>query len=175
MSQIIFIVEGETEQKLTNTLYLGKVIIANLWNLDPKKIYSILRLISNKGTKVFIVCDTDCIDNSKKERFIKNFHSIKKHIGKDNIFLFQQNSNLEGELLYCLNINIKGLYSLFNNASGNGQFKRNFIDEKNLLKKLNSSGFDPLKLWSRPLCSDLSELQNFHASPQGFSSMIFRN
>lgn len=31
MSQIIFIVEGETEQKLTNTLYLGKVIIANLW------------------------------------------------------------------------------------------------------------------------------------------------
>lgn len=173
MSQIIFIVEGETEQKLTNTLYLGKVIIANLWNLDPKKIYSILRLISNKGTKVFIVCDTDCIDNSKKERFIKNFHSIKKHIGKDNIFLFQQNSNLEGELLYCLNI--KGLYSLFNNASGNGQFKRNFIDEKNLLKKLNSSGFDPLKLWSRPLCSDLSELQNFHASPQDFSSMIFRN
>ena len=51
MSQIIFIVEGETEQKLTNTLYLGKVIIANLWNLDPKKIYSILRLIPNKGTK----------------------------------------------------------------------------------------------------------------------------
>ena len=175
MSQIIFIVEGETEQKLTNTLYLGKVIRVNLWNLDPKKIYSILRLIPNKGTKVFIVCDTDCIDNSKKERFIKNFHSIKKHIGKDNIFLFQQNSNLEGELLYCLNINIKGLYSLFNNASGNGQFKRNFIDEKNLLKKLNSSGFDPLKLWSRPLCLDLSELQNFHASPQDFSSMISRN
>ncbi len=175
MSQIIFIVEGETEKKLTNTLYLGKVTIANLWNLDPKKIDSILRLIPRKETKVFIVCDTDCIDLIKRERFIKNFHSIKSHIGKDNIFLFQQNLNLEDELLYCLNINnIKGLYSLFNNASGTGEFKRNFINEKNLSAKLVNNNFDSSKLWSSPLCPDLSRLQEFYASPKDFSPMISR-
>ena len=176
MYQIIFIVEGETEKKLTNTLYIGKVTIANLWNLDPKKIDSILRLIPLKGTKVFIVCDTDCIDSIKRERFIKNFHSIKSHIGKDNIVLFQQNLNLEEELLYCLNINnIKELYSLFNNASGTGQFKRNFINEKKLSEKLRNNNFDLSKLWSRPLCPSLSELQKFYASPKDFSSMIYRN
>lgn len=174
--QIIFIVEGETERKLTNTLYLGAVKIFNLWDLEPEKIHHILILIPKKKVKVFIVCDTDCIDDPKKERFIKNFHSIKKHVGRNNISLFQQNLNLEDELIYCLNINNKKkLYSLFNNASGNGQFKRNFIDEKNLLAKLENNNFDLSKLWSRPLCPDLSELQEFHASPKNFSSIISRN
>lgn len=173
--QIYFLVEGETEKLLVNYLYLGRIVKVNLWNLKNDKLSPIFRQISN-NSKVFVVCDTDSINQVCVNNFIANFHALKKHIGKDNIFLFQQNNNLEDELIYCSsNIkNVKELRLAFNNASGVEQLKRNFIKETNILAKLNSIGFDHTKLWTRRGCNKLHPLQDFMSSPQKHHRFILR-
>lgn len=174
MSRVYFIVEGETEEFLVKKLFLGKVVVLNLWTLKNDKINSLLRFIP-KSSKVFIVCDTDRISSISKRDFISNFHSLKKHVGSKNIVLFQQHLNLEDELIKCLGINKKGLYSLFNNASGSQQLKRNFLQEKALVKKLMEHGFQQLKLWDSELCEELRELEEFHSFPSEHSKLILRD
>lgn len=175
MSRVYFIVEGETEEFLVKKLFLGKVVVLNLWTLKNNKINSLLRVIPPKSSKVFIVCDTDCISNISRGDFITNFHSLKKHVGSKNIVLFQQNRNLEDELIKCLGINKRQLYSLFNRASGNQQLKSNFLQEKSLVKKLMDNGFQQQKLWDSNLCKELKELEEFHSFPTKYSKLILRD
>jgi len=157
--QYIFLVEGETEEKLVKVLFVGQTRRVNLWSLPNKKIGTIIRPIPQNNTRVLVICDTDqtaCHDN-----FIKNFHEIKRHVGKNNIFLLPQTQNFEHEMLFCLNTKRKDLQEMFNKASGEQQLKKHFIEEKRLLEKLESQGFNLSKLWSRELCSVLSELKDF--------------
>ena len=157
--QYIFLVEGETEEKLVNSLFVGKTKKVNLWSLPHKKIGTIIRQIPQNNTRVMIICDTD--QTAGHENFIKNFHVIKEHVGKNNIFLLPQTHNFEHEMLFCLNTNRKDLQEMFNKASGEQQLKKHFIEEKRLLEKLESQGFNLSKLWSRELCSVLSKLKDF--------------
>lgn len=157
--QYIFLVEGETEEKLVKVLFVGQIRRVNLWSLPNRKIGTIIRPIPQNNTRVLVICDTDqtaCYDN-----FIKNFHEIKRHVGKNNIFLLPQTQNFEHEMLFCLSTKRKDLQKMFNNASGEQQLKKHFIEEKRLLEKLESQGFNLSKLWSRELCSVLSELKEF--------------
>lgn len=174
MSRIYFIVEGETEEYLIKSFYLGTVQVLNLWTLKNEKIKSLLRLIP-RSSKVFVVYDTDSIGSVSRNDFISNFHSLKKHVGSTNILLFQQTANLEDELMRCLGIhNRKKLYELFNNASGTQQLKRNFLAEKSLVKKLLDNGFDLSKLWRGELCRELGELREFHSYPSMHDKLILR-
>lgn len=167
----LFLVEGQTEQKLVNTLYLGQVRIADLWSLKNSKISSINRLIT-PNTHVYVVCDTDATDDGRCQNFIKNFYAIERHVGKANITLLQQTSNLESELLYCMSIKRKDLYGQFNNASGNSQFKRNFISERKLLDKLTSNNFDVDKLWEKPVCSCLNSLSLYRLTAKDIRHLL---
>lgn len=103
----LFLVEGETEERLIKTYYIGQIKVVNLWSLPHKKINTIIRLIAKKSTKVFVVCDTDKINPVSCQNFLKNFHEIKRHVGINNISLLQQTSNFEHELLYCMGIKRK--------------------------------------------------------------------
>lgn len=169
----LFLVEGETEERLIKTYYIGQVKIVNLWSLPHKKINTITRLIPQKGIKVFIVCD---IDNTVScQNFLKNFHEIKRHVGVKNIYLLQQTKNFEHELLYCMGIKRKKLYEIFNNATSDEKLKRNFLSENDLLAKLKSNGFDIKKLWSREICQSLVELKDFQKSSNDIKGLIRGN
>lgn len=155
----IFLVEGETEEKLINSLFIGQIRKVNLWSLPNKKIGTITRPIPQNNTRVLVICDTD--QTASYENFIKNFHEIKRHVGKSNIILLPQVKNFEHEMLFCLNVKRKELYEMFNNASGDQQFKKHFIAERRLCEKLENCKFDLSKLWSRDLCPELSELTEY--------------
>ena len=155
--QNLFLVEGQTEEKLVKALYLGQVKVVDLWSLNNSKIDSINRSIS-KGTQVFVICDVDAINPTRCQNFLKNFQDIGKYVGRQNIAIIQQTNNFEHELLYCMSLRRKDLYEKFNNASGDAQLKKNFIAERKMLEKLMSNNFDINKLWSKSICSNLEEL-----------------
>lgn len=167
----LFLVEGETEEKLVQLFFLGQVKRVDLWSLKNEKIHTITRLISKKGTKVYIICDVDAINPSNCQNFLQNFHCIKRHVKEENIFILQQTNNFEHELLYSLGLKRKELYEIFH-ASGEEKLKKNFLAENQLLNKLMENNFDIKKLWIRPIHQSLSTLINFKKSAVDCKSLL---
>lgn len=140
-----YFVEGENEKKLIETiknkyLYSGKVKIIN--TIQNKVPNSILRTLERE-TVVVLVFDTDI---EKIDVLDENIKLIKSSNNVKDIICIPQIKNLEGELIYSTSIN--KIVELLESKSKK-DFKNDFNNCKNLLKKLEEKEFKISKLWSR--------------------------
>jgi len=134
----LIIVEGETEEKffkIYKDLLIEKSLIkrCNLF-LNTKKNNVIF---GEKYDNVYIILDADMFTGNW-DIFKENYKKIVT-IEESNKFVFIQNKNFEDELVRALGTkNKNNLYKLFS-ASGEDEFKSNFIknDCKNKLENLD--------------------------------------
>ncbi|EMK7712509.1 hypothetical protein V9P72_004078 [Yersinia enterocolitica] len=148
-------VEGETEQKLFNDFKLlrnhpiKRVIKINLWTNDVRKILPSFDEVHH----IIILFDTD--DLSGIKQFQKNLDAllVKRH----HIYLFQQTSNFEHELVFSCRCNEQKLLSEFcQKIQSLDNFKKAFIKSTTRLSKLEKIGLDKSLLWKRGLIEQLS-------------------
>lgn len=143
-------VEGECEKKFIEDLLssrqikiLLKVKKINLWmeNSIKKHIITI-----KKDDKIFIIFDTDTVNNQNKSKFIKNLNLLIRN--KNKIVLLEQNQNFEDELCYSLNFTRLQLLKEFK-ADGVSEFKSRFIALTSTSNKLKCLNINWEKLWNR--------------------------
>lgn len=149
MTEIIYLVEGETEEMLFKALpLLGKTMKFNLWQKPIRKIERKFK----SDTKIYVVYDTDIWDNF--DLFHQNIMRLKS--SKRLLGIIQQTHNLENELLFaCQSVkNQKQLFKAFNAVSAD-EFKTNFNATTNLAYKLDNLGFNPDLLWQQETDSRL--------------------
>lgn len=153
---IVYIVEGETEQQLIKTLktkwiYSGNVIIFNM----IQNIMSPIQLRTIKSdTNVVIVFDTDI---SKTDVLAKNISNMQQKTNISKITLIPQIKNLEDELVHATTI--KQIKELLPSQS-NSDFKRDFCKSQNVPKQLIAKSFDINKFWSRNAVSPFNNFKN---------------
>ena len=140
-----YFVEGENERKLIETiknkyLYSGKIKIIN--TIQNKVPNSILRTLERE-TVVVLVFDTDV---EKIDILDENIKLIKSSNNVKDVICIPQIKNLEDELIYSTNIN--KIVDLLESKSTK-DFKNDFNNCKNLMKKLEDKEFKISKLWSR--------------------------
>ena len=140
-----YFVEGENERKLIETiknkyLYSGKIKIIN--TIQNKIPNSILRTLERE-TVVVLVFDTDV---EKIDILDENIKLIKNSNNVKDVICIPQIKNLEDELIYSTNIN--KIVDLLESKSKTN-FKNDFHNCKNLMKKLEDKEFKISKLWSR--------------------------
>ena len=140
-----YFVEGENERKLIETikneyLYSGKIKIIN--TIQNKVSNSILRTLERE-TVVVLVFDTDV---KKIDILDENIKLIKNSNNVKDVICIPQIKNLEDELIYSTNIN--KIVDLLESKSKK-DFKNDFNNCKNLMKKLEDKEFKISKLWSR--------------------------
>ena len=147
----IYIIEGQTDAKLvkhlssTSRIPSGKRKIFNLWEQNVR---NLLRTFSRKDNHIYIVFDTDVLENIG--RFNKNIKQLSLDKSVKTITLLQQTNNLEDELVRCCNCQMRALFDSFA-AEGVSQFKRKFLKVTNLNAKLSDLGFNYENLWSQDL------------------------
>ena len=140
-----YFVEGEHARKLIETiknkyLYSGKIKIIN--TIQNKVPNSILRTLERE-TVVVLVFDTDV---EKIDILDENIKLIKNSNNVKDVICIPQIKNLEDELIYSTNIN--KIVDLLESKSKTN-FKNDFNNCKNLMKKLEDKEFKISKLWSR--------------------------
>ena len=140
-----YFVEGENERKLIETiknkyLYSGKIKIIN--TIQNKVPNSILRTLERE-TVVVLVFDTDV---EKIDVLDENIKLIKSSNNVKDVICIPQIKNLEDELIYSTNIN--KIVDLLESKSKK-DFKKDFNNCKNLMKKLEDKEFKISKLWLR--------------------------
>lgn len=140
-----YYVEGEDEEKLVNVLksdmqciVAGKVQVLNpvLEKITPLRLRTL-----KKNTIVILIFDTDAGERKILEENIKILNkcsSVKK------VYCIPQVRNIEDELVHCCNV--KNIGELLG-TTGTKEFKRQFINEKNLKRKLEIAGFNIDKMW----------------------------
>lgn len=151
-ANIIYLCEGETEQCLQKVLPLmGKSIKFNMWTQPFRKI---ARKI--KGP-VFVIFDSDIIDEAKLKCFIDNVRALRK-CGVDVKYL-QQTKNLEDELIRTSEINkISELVKHFG-AQGKSDLKSHIAQSKNLKERLEQISFEADGLWDQETIPELQHLK----------------
>jgi len=140
-----YFVEGENERKLIETiknkyLYSGKIKIIN--TIQNKVPNSVLRTLERE-TVVVLVFDTDV---EKIDILDENIKLIMSSNNVKDVICIPQIKNLEDELIYSTNIN--KIVDLLESKSKTN-FKNDFNNCKNLMKKLEDKEFKISKLWSR--------------------------
>lgn len=140
-----YFVEGENERKLIETiknkyLYSGKIKIIN--TIQNKVPNSILRTLERE-TVVVLVFDTDV---EKIDILDENIKLIMSSNNVKDVICIPQIKNLEDELIYSTNIN--KIVDLLESKSKTN-FKNDFNNCKNLMKKLEDKEFKISRLWSR--------------------------
>ncbi|EOX6949220.1 TPA: hypothetical protein ACXE54_002432 [Klebsiella michiganensis] len=151
----IFFVEGETEKSLLNDFKkidkdpIKRIIKINLWNTDVKKLLPNLTEVND----IVIIFDTD--SKVGIQRFNSNIEAILSR--KHSVYLLQQTSNFEHELIYSCNCTQKNLFEEFcKKIVSADNFKNSFIKCTTRLDKLKSLGFSKDRIWSRGLILELS-------------------
>lgn len=141
-----YFVEGECEEKLINTfkvppyLYFqaGKV---EVFNIISKKI-SNQRLMSLKNkTKVILVYDIDVVDVKLLNENVK----ILNGFGFE-VFHVQSIRNFENEIEFSTKL--KSINDMYKTDSKT-EFKKRFISQSDLDKRLFKEDFNIDKIWSR--------------------------
>ena len=149
MAKLIqYYVEGECEAKLIRTFQHvekcgfkpGKIEILN----PATKTISSLRINQlKKNTIVALVYDTDYININVLKN---NVESLKKNKNIDEIYHVQSIQNFEDEIIYSSSIS--SINEIFNTKSI-ADFKKKFINHRELAKKLEECSFSIDLIWSR--------------------------
>lgn len=153
-----YFVEGEDEKHLIEVLKTdmklimpGKVQIFNVVQEIIKD--SRLKILSNNTTLVFLF-DTD-VENTNI--LYPNIQKAEKSSKVKKVLCVTQVKNLEDELIRCTNIsNIEELL----NSKSKSDFKRDFLKERHVQKKLENHGFDIEKLWCQTPPKPFDEISN---------------
>ncbi len=156
---LVYIVEGETEKKLLETLKTnfqcicpGKIIILNA----VQKLFARNRFMPYDKSHFVILFDTDVeFINILKE----NIKMLSDLSNSKAVYCIPQVKNLEDELCYACNI--KNIRQLTGSSSAS-DFKRDFlrISNSTLHQKLISNGFDFARLWCRKSTGIFSSITN---------------
>ena len=150
MNNYMYILEGETEQRVVNALKGANLIISGkvkVLNVLTKNIASIARSIK-PSTNLVLVFDIDVLKNNSgvtiSSHFTKNLKLLKKTKNVKNIYIIQQVDTLEDELVRATTIReIKELL----NSQSNTNAKSDINKCTNLYTKLDEKGFNIEKLW----------------------------
>lgn len=157
---IQYYVEGECEEKLIKTFQHAGTIGFKPGKIDilNPAIQTISQLRINqlkKGTIVALVYDVDHININVLK---SNVESLKKNKNIDEIYHVQSINNFEDEIVYSSAIN--SVNELFGTKSKN-DFKKRFINQHELVKKLEAFSFSIKLIWSRSsLNKDIESFPN---------------
>lgn len=142
IKKVIYFVEGETEMALINAIknnYIisGKVQKINLWESD------VTLYLRQYTAKSHIICilDTDVMTSENESKKNNNLKKLRKYYIVDVV---SQRKNLEDEIVSSTSIkNISEMYEIRNID----KHKKQFINDKNLLKTLENLEFNINKFW----------------------------
>lgn len=144
---IQYLVEGEDEKKLVNTLKNDLKVInpgkVQIINVIQNIVSDMILRTFKQGTIVVLIFDTDTND---VDTLNKNIEKLKKNRNVANIITIPQVNNLENELIYSCDI--KRITELLNSRSASN-FKHDLIHITNLSNKLKQHSFDINRFWSR--------------------------
>lgn len=151
-----YYVEGETEEKIINTLKATMKVIrpgkVQKLNVVEQEIADMRLRTLIRGTMVVLVFDTD---TGNVDILKKNIAKLKKCASVSEIVLVPQVLNLEEELVRSCDI--RKIEELLNSKSKH-DFKSDLIHVTNLDKKLQEHKFDIKRFWSehpRPPYQDI--------------------
>ena len=153
-----YFVEGPTEKKLIDTFKKTKEMIlpgtVSVRNVVQEEIPDTMIRNMGNSTIVILVFDTD---RGNTTVLNKNIQKLRRCSNVREIWCVPQVENLEEELVRSTNIrNIKELLG----SRSEGDFKRDFLREKNLLDKMNKHNFDYSLLWSSKPKDQFSDIVN---------------
>ena len=138
----VYLVEGETEEKMVRILKESYIFSGKTLILHQQKISSALLRMLPRDSYVVIIFDTDVPET--RDNLDITLQRLKN--SGLNALLIPQIQNLEDEIIYSTSI--KKITELLDSKSSS-DFKRDFLKEKNTLKKLKDKDFDIKKFWSR--------------------------
>ena len=155
---LVYIVEGETEEKLIKTLRSDLQCIRSGRVLKFNVIQNIIRtsvlLAFNPDSDFILLFDTDCNNAATLEKNIKIIENFSK---KTKTYTIPQVMNLEDELMYSCSL--KDI-RLIKGSRSEKDFKRDLLRMSNLCQKLTENNFDIRKLWSRNAYGEFKILKN---------------
>ena len=144
---LLYLVEGDDEKKLVNTLknstgliHPGKVQKLNVIECNITDLH--LRTLA-KGTIVVLIFDTDTDTVALLD---KNIEKLKSCSAISAVVTIPQVPNLEGELVRSCNIKV--ITELLNSKSTK-EYKSDLIRVSNLDQKLKEHQFDINIFWSK--------------------------
>lgn len=153
-----YYVEGETEEKLLQTLKNDLNIIksGNVQKLNViDQIITNARLIPVRpGTMVVLIFDTD---TGKTDILNQNLEKLKTCPAISECITIPQIYNLEDELVHSCNI--KQITDLLG-CKSKKEFKTDFIRTKNLSDKLTKHQFNINQLWCRQPLPPYQNIKN---------------
>ena len=158
-----YFVEGECEYALVKALmhsdtefdFSLKPGRVKVFNVVTERLTKLKVMEIKKGTKIVFVFDTD-VKNT--EIFEENIELICKFKDYSDIIFVPSVKTFEDEIIYCCD-KIKKIHDLLG-TKGTEEFKKKFIDHKDIVNKLTNKGFDFEKLWSRNAPSPFNIYQN---------------
>lgn len=140
-----YFVEGDDEKRLIETLKTDMRLIQpgkiQVVNVVQERLTDLKLRVLQEGTILIFVFDTDA---GNIDILNENIKKVKKSSRVKAVYCITQVKNIEDELIRCTDVkNIEDLIG----AKSKSDFKRDFIKEKNLKKKLVAHAFDLNKLW----------------------------
>ena len=119
MNKVLYIAEGETEERFVKYLTSNDIIMAGRFakfNLMQDKMKNTNNILTRTFEKVCGIIDTDCMEIENLDKLIHNVDKLKYICPK--IYILVQNKNFEGELRYILNHkNLNEYFGLKNKTS----------------------------------------------------------
>lgn len=158
MRNIVYIVEGETEQRLIETLKTDLICIRAGKIIKHNVIQDLVRknkfMKYNAGTLFVLVFDTDT-DGAAILR--ENVRIISCMPNAAGVILIPQVKNLEDEL--CYSCDIRDIRTLTGSKTIK-DFKRDLLNISNLGTKLKAVGFSISRLWARIPSGEFEGIEN---------------
>ena len=155
---VVYIVEGETECKLLEALrtelkciYAGKILKHNVVQDVVKKNNF---LCFSRNTMFVLVFDTDTDGVAVLNQNIELLSGLPN---AKEVITIPQVQNLEDEL--CYSCRIRDIRELTRSKS-QSDVKRDLLRLSNLGMRLEQSGFDIARLWSRHAQAEFADIEN---------------
>ena len=149
MSRILYVAEGEIEERFINFLKQHEFIPAGRFakfNLMQDRLKDTSGILTKKVSKIYCILDTDIVNEENISNLIFNVKKLTE-ICPHDIFNLVQNKNFEDELRYILDYHDLGkLFNLPHNTTKD--LKKylaqtikyeNYISDKNLIKYCSRS------------------------------------
>lgn len=153
-----YFVEGDDEKRLIEVLKTDMQLIQpgkiQVVNVVQEKLTDLKLRVLAEGTILIFVFDTD---TGNIDILNENIRKAKKSSRVKDVYCITQVKNIEDELIRSTNINkIEELLG----SKSKTDFKRDFIREKNIKKKLVSHSFDINMLWCKEPQRPFEKIKN---------------